>query len=342
MNLGIALLIVLVILAIAYVGVELLGLTSVFAIALPYIAFAVFVIGFIYRIVNWSKSPVPFRIPTTCGQQKSLDFIKQNKIENPSSRGWVIVRMALEVLTFRSLFRNSKAELTEEGDLAYQWEKWLWLFALMFHWGFFFTIVRHLRFFTDPVPGFVTFWEKIDGVFWVNLQPLYLTGVLLLGGITLLFLRRVCLPKVRYISLLNDYFPLLLIMAIAITGMMMRYLTHADIAAIKELAMGWVTLHPAVPAQDISMVFYAHLTLVCTLLIYFPMSKLMHAAGIFMSPTRNMANNNRMERHINPWNPEVEVHTYEEYENEFREKMRAVGLPLDKDEPDEGSVAVES
>ena len=97
MNLGIALLLVLVVLAIAYVGVELLGLTAVFGVALPYIAFAVFVIGFIYRIVNWAKSPVPFRIPTTCGQQKSLDFIKQNKIENPSSRGWVIVRMALEV-----------------------------------------------------------------------------------------------------------------------------------------------------------------------------------------------------------------------------------------------------
>ena len=94
MNLGIALLLVLVVLAIAYVGVELLGLTAGFGVALPYIAFAVFVIGFIYRIVNWAKSPVPFRIPTTCGQQKSLDFIKQNKIENPSSRGWVIVRMA--------------------------------------------------------------------------------------------------------------------------------------------------------------------------------------------------------------------------------------------------------
>lgn len=330
MNIGVALLLVLAVLGIAYVGVEMLGLTFVFGVVLPYIAIAVFVIGFIYRIVNWAKSPVPFRIPTTCGQQKSLDFIKQNKIENPSSRGWVIVRMALEVLTFRSLFRNSKAELTEDGDLAYQWEKWLWLFALMFHWGFFFTIVRHLRFFTDPVPGWVSFWEKIDGAFWVNLQPLYLTGLLLLGGITLLFLRRVLLPKVRYVSLLNDYFPLLLIMGIAITGMLMRYLTHTDVAAIKELAMGLVTLSPVAPA-GISIIFYFHLALVCTLLIYFPMSKLMHAAGIFMSPTRNMANNNRMERHINPWNPEVEIHSYEEYEDEFREKMRAVGLPLEKD-----------
>lgn len=137
---------VLAIIAITYVGVEVLGLTTLFGIVLPYVAVACFIVGFVWRIVKWAKSPVPFRIPTTCGQQQSLDFIKQNKIENPSKKGWVVVRMILEVLTFRSLFRNTKAELTEEGNLAYQWEKWLWLFALMFHWGFFFSIDSSLAF----------------------------------------------------------------------------------------------------------------------------------------------------------------------------------------------------
>ena len=334
-NAGIALGFVLAILAITYVGVELLHLEFVFGVLLPYIAFAVFVVGFIYRIVNWAKSPVPFRIPTTSGQQKSLDFIKQNKIDNPSSKGGVIVRMLLEVLFFRSLFKNSKAEVTKDGDITYQWEKWLWLFALCFHWGFFFTVVRHLRFFTDPAPAFLGMWEAIDGVFWVDLQRLYLTGVLLLLGITALFIRRLYLDKVRYISLVQDFFPLLLIMGIAISGMSLRYLTHADVNAIKELAMGWVNFSFAVPDATISVIFYFHLALVCTLLIYFPTSKLMHAAGVFMSPTRNMANNNRMVRHINPWNPEVEVHTYEEYEEEFHVKMKAVGLPLDKEYQEE-------
>lgn len=322
---------VIAIIAITYVGVEVLGLTYLFGVVLPYVAVVCFIVGFVWRIVKWAKTPVPFRIPTTCGQQQSLDFIKQNKIENPSKKGWVVVRMMLEVLTFRSLFKNTKAELTEEGNLAYQWEKWLWLFALMFHWGFFFVLIRHLRFFTDPVPGFVTLWEKIDGVFWVDLQALYLTGFLMLGGLCLLLCRRLFLNKVRYISLLNDYFPLFLLIAIGCSGMLMRYLTHVDITHIKDLAMGWVTFHPVVTG-DISIMFYIHLALVCVLLIYFPLSKLMHAGGIFFSPTRNMANNNRMVRHINPWNPTVKVHTYEEYEDEFRDKMRAVGLPLDKDE----------
>ena len=141
---------------------------------------------------------------------------------------------------------------------------------------------------------------------------------------------------------MNDFFPLFLILGIAITGLTMRYLTHADITAIKEVAMGLASFNfgqimAAVTSTDISVMFWFHLTLVCTLLIYFPTSKLMHAGGIFMSPTRNMANNNRMVRHINPWNPEVEVHTYQEYEHEFHQKMKAVGLPLDWDYDEEGN-----
>jgi nitrate reductase gamma subunit len=94
--------------------------------------------------------------------------------------------------------------------------------------------------------------------------------------------------------------------------------------------MGWVTFKPVVP-KDINIVFYIHLFLVSTLFIYFPMSKLMHMAGVFLSPTRNLANNNRAEMHVNPWNYPVKVHTYEEYENDFREKMKAAGLPVEKE-----------
>lgn len=53
-------------------------------------------------------------------------------------------------------------------------------------------------------------------------------------------------------------------------------------------------------------------------------------AGIFLSPTRNLSNNSRMKRHINPWDYPVKVHTYEEYEDEFRELMIEAGLPVEK------------
>jgi hypothetical protein len=57
----------------------------------------------------------------------------------------------------------------------------------------------------------------------------------------------------------------------------------------------------------------------------------MHMGGVFFSPTRNLANTNRVKRHINPWNPDVKIHTYEEYEDEFRNLIKSVGLPLDKE-----------
>jgi len=66
-------------------------------------------------------------------------------------------------------------------------------------------------------------------------------------------------------------------------------------------------------------------------MVFIPMSKLMHMAGVFLSPTRNLANDNRMNRHVNPWNAPVKVHTYEEYEDEFRDKMKLAGLPVDKE-----------
>jgi nitrate reductase gamma subunit len=151
----------------------------------------------------------------------------------------------------------------------------------------------------------------------------------LLAAVVYLAVRRIVIPTVRYISLASDFFPLILIFGIAFTGIMMRYVTKIDINAAKQLTLGLVTFHPTVP-EGIGAIFYIHLFFVCTLLAYFPYSKLMHLGGIFLSPTRNMLGNTRAYRHVNPWNSPVHVHTYQEYEEEFREKMVEAGLPVDK------------
>jgi nitrate reductase gamma subunit len=151
----------------------------------------------------------------------------------------------------------------------------------------------------------------------------------LLAAVTYLAVRRIVIAPVRYISLASDYFPLILIFGIAFTGILMRYVTKIDINAAKQLTLGLVTFHPTVP-EGIGSIFYIHLFFVCTLLAYFPYSKLMHLGGIFLSPTRNMLGNTRAYRHVNPWNYPVPVHTYDEYEEEFREKMVEAGLPVDK------------
>ena len=110
----------------------------------------------------------------------------------------------------------------------------------------------------------------------------------------------------------------------------MRYFFKVNVTGVKELAMGLVSLAPSVP-EGIGVIFYVHLFLVSVLLVYFPLSKLMHMGGVFMSPTRNMINNSRMKRHSNPWNYPVKVHTYEEYEDDFREKMKEAGIPVEKE-----------
>ncbi len=325
-----SLLAVVVLILLAYVGVEGAGLQVLFGVIIPYIAVFIFIAGFVYRVMDWVRSPVPFRIPSTCGQQKSLPWIKENKIDNPSTAGGVIVRMIFEILFFRSLFRNTSCRLNEGAKITYVWEKWLWLAALAFHYSFLTVLIRHLRFFLEPVPVCLQLLEKVDSFFQLGLPGLFLSGVVLLAAVIFLFLRRIYIPQVRYISLASDFFPLFLIISIAITGIFMRYFTKVDIVGIKEFAMGLVTLHPTIP-DGLGGLFYVHLFLVSVLFVYFPFSKLMHMGGVFLSPTRNLPNNNRAERHINPWNPSVKLHTYQEYEDDFREKMIEAGLPVEKE-----------
>ncbi len=302
----------------------------VFGVIVPYAAILAFIGGIIYRVVKWARSPVPFRIPTTAGQQRSLPWIKPSKTDNPSSLPGLIGRMALEVLVFRSLFKNTRVELKSDKDLAYAQEFWLWAFALVFHWSFLIVFLRHFRFFTEPAPFFVDWIQRVDGFFEIGVPVLFMSGAALLVAVTYLFFRRVYYQEMRYISLSSDYFPLFLIMGIAISGILMRHFIKVDLVEAKELAVGIFSLSPVIPGK-IGFMFYIHLFLVCSLIAYFPFSKLAHMAGVFMSPTRNLINNNREKMHINPWNYPVKVHTYEEWEEEFHDLIKDVGLPMEKE-----------
>ena len=118
------------------IGIEGIGLYSLFAIFIPYVAVLLFVIGFIYRVLKWASSPVPFHIPTVCGQQKSLPWIKADNIDSPSTTGGVVKRLALEILLFRSLLKNEKVEIDAPHRLLFRTSVLLWLGAMAFHWSF--------------------------------------------------------------------------------------------------------------------------------------------------------------------------------------------------------------
>ncbi|UCC81695.1 MAG: sulfate reduction electron transfer complex DsrMKJOP subunit DsrM [Gemmatimonadota bacterium] len=321
---------------VAVVGLFLLGTVGgtpgmgwVLGVVLPYTALLLFVGGLVYRVMSWANVPVPFRIPTTSGQQKALDWIRQERLENPHNTLQVIGRMALEVLFFRSLLKNTKTELVEGRRLVYATDLGLWAAALAMHWSMLIILLRHLRLFTNPVPFFVTALERADGFMEVGLPVFFITTVLFVVALAYLLYRRLANGQVRYISLVGDYFPLFLLLGIGVSGFWLRHLDKTDIASVKAMTLGLVRFAPVVP-ESISPLFYGHLFLVCVLLAYLPFSKLAHMAGVFLSPTRNMANNNRAVRHVNPWDYPVKVHTYEEYEDELREKMKTAGIPVER------------
>ncbi len=320
---------------IAWIGSQIPGMQYVFGVAIPYLAMALFVGGFCYRVIQWAKSPVPFKIPTTCGQGYSLPWIKRDKLEAPLTTSEVVARMFMEIFLFRSLWRNTKAEALDGPKLTYESSRWLWLFGIIFHYSFLVIVLRHMRMFLEPVPFVVSALEFGDGILQIGAPTMYLTDAAILLGLLLLFGRRLINRQVRYISLANDYFPLYLIFSIALTGILMRFFLRdgIDIVAIKTLAVGLVTFQPTI-SGEIGAIFYIHLFLVCALLAYFPYSKLMHMGGVFLSPTRNMANDSRMRRHINPWNdPNIKPHSYAGYEDEFREDMIEQGIPVEKELP---------
>ena len=126
---------------------------------------------------------------------------------------------------------------------------------------------------------------------------------LMLAGLLGLFARRVFVDRVRYISVPSDYLILVLIIAIAGSGLMMKWFP-SDILAIKLFFTGLLTFNfSELPSDTVLLI---HLSLVIALMIIFPYSKLLHAPGLFFSPTRNQVDNARSKRHVAGWAKKME------------------------------------
>lgn len=238
-------------------------LTDVYAL-LFYVATLIFVLGLAFRIRLYARTPAPLKIPT---------------MPAPLTQAGVTLRMAREVVLFESLFKSNK---------------WTWIFGWLFHFSLVLAFLRHLRYAMSP-----------DNIFWplVNLEVVQsfgrYAGYGILVGLLGLFGRRIFVERVRYISAPSDYLMLVLLFAIAGTGMLMSFVSHTDIVSLKEFVLGLIYFewHP-LPADLLLLV---HLALVASLMIIFPFSKLLHAPGVFFSPTRNQADNSRDKRHVTPW-----------------------------------------
>jgi len=232
---------------------------SIIYVVLFYLATAVFAVGLVYKIWLYARTPAPLKIPTTPA---------------PVTRSGVVGRMAREVVFFESLFKSNK---------------WTWLFGWVFHIALLLVLLRHLRYFTEPVWFWVT---------WVQPFGLY-AGFAMLAGLLALWIRRLGVERIRYISGPSDHLMLLLLIGIAASGLMMKYVERTDIIAVKAFVLGLLRFDwQPLPTDPVLLV---HLGLVLLLMFIFPFSKLLHAPGVFFSPTRNQVDNPREERHLAPW-----------------------------------------
>jgi nitrate reductase gamma subunit len=101
-----------------------------------------------------------------------------------------------------------------------------------------------------------------------------LVGLVFVASLLALAIRRLANSEVRYLSASCEYFDLGLLLAIAATGLALRWLsTGTDLAAVRGYLAALLSLRPVLPPSGI---FLAHFTLVNLLLIYFPFSKLVH------------------------------------------------------------------
>jgi nitrate reductase gamma subunit len=312
----------------ALLGAQVPGLLPLFAVVIPYAAAALLVGGVVRRVAFWARSPVPFRIPTTCGQERSLPWIRPARFDNPSTGVGAAVRVLLEAVLFRSLFRNTRAELKPGGRLVITPDRLLWAGALAFHAALLVILLRHARFLFEPVPAFVGVLQEVDGFFHVGVPVVYASDALFVAALFYLLGRRLSDPRLRYLSLPADYLPLFLLLGIAGSGLLLRHGAKADLPSLKELVLSLLAFRPRVPSA-LAPLAAIHLCLVSALAAVLPFSKLVHVAAPFLSPTRNLANDSRARRHVNPWGVKAGFHTYAEWEDDFREKLEAAGLPVE-------------
>jgi nitrate reductase gamma subunit len=233
-------------------------LTIVYAV-LFYVATGVFVIGLTRKILSYAKTPAPLKIPTTPA---------------PTTLGGVRLRMAREVVFFESLFKSNK---------------WTWIFGWTFHVTLLLVVLRHLRYFQEPV------WLPV-----VLIQPFgTYAGFIMVAALGGLWARRWLVDRVRYISTPSDHLMLVLLICIGLSGLVTRFVTHTDIVGVKSFVLGLIRFSwQPLPADPVLLV---HLALVALLMLIFPISKLLHAPGLFFSPTRNQVDNPREVRHVSAW-----------------------------------------
>ncbi|MCP4606020.1 MAG: hypothetical protein GY847_36820 [Proteobacteria bacterium] len=216
---------------------------------LPYVAVLVFIIGITHRFYIWYKTPQPGKMSLFTDQGDST-----------------AKNVLAETFFFPSLFRGDRV---------------LWVFAWVFHVTLALVFVGHLRVFTGLIDSMLmAMGMSEDGIANMSASAGGLAGVLMLATGLFLLLRRAMQQRVREISGVPDFFALLLIISIVMTGNVMRFGEHFDLNQTRIWAASLLTFSPKVPSNNM---FLIHAMLAQLLIMYIPFSKILHFGGIFFT-----------------------------------------------------------
>jgi len=188
-----------------------------------YGAYTVFCWRIVARMLTWAKAPVGHEVArrTTC----------------PS-----VVMSVLDVLFLRKLFAVNKL---------------LWVGEWLFHVSFVVVIVRHLRYFLLPVPGWISVLQGA-GVW---------AGYVLTGSLAYIFVVRYVVQRTVYKS--RENLPVtLLFTGIGILGLLMRWVAPPDLIQVKSFVMGGLGFSPGTLPENIALLL--HILLVIAVLPFLP------------------------------------------------------------------------
>lgn len=219
----------------------------------PYIALLVFIGGIAYQLYRWLKKPaMPAHL---------------SLFPRPRGRLGRVLDMLVDMFTLKGLFRVNKP---------------LWIGGFAMHLGLLLLLLGHVRAFTD----YYFLWNLLG---WGEEQTHMFSAVAgTIAGLLFMFplfylLARRFSGAVKWLSTPEDYFALILLLGIAITGNHMRFILHVDSHEVRNFFHGLASFNwQPVPASAGTSFIY-HFAFVQLLMVYFPFSKLMHTIGTVLS-----------------------------------------------------------
>ena len=215
----------------------------------PYIAVIALLGGVAYQAYRWrQKSPVAAHL---------------SLYPRPESRLGRVGDALVDMFTMKGLFTVNKL---------------LWVGGFIMHLGLLLLILGHIRVVTD----FYFLWDWLN---WGEAETHTFSaaagtgaGLLFMIPLFYLFFRRFG-GKIKILSTPEDYFVLVMLVGIAITGMHMRLVSEVEQHPMRVFMQGLYKFDWQPLPESAGLSFIWHFALVQLLMIYFPFGKLTHTIG---------------------------------------------------------------